>query len=420
MPAISQVASAEIYGNQQPAQGMSLADMVGLSRQNIALQKEQALLEPNIQSGKAAARTAEAQATSAEMKLSQDKQQAIAGRYVSMINNPLIVAAEQNPNAVDKKKLAESLKKWGVQQGEEAGVDKETAQKLTQPYVDLALSNPAALRGYLKERHITGLDSSARTSAVGMTPQYTTNAAGQIVQIANPVTGEMAIPGETGQLPQGGGASGQIQNQFIQRIPVNPTQAQAGMGNVAATNLATDFTETQKIASSSEPRIALFQNIKKLAPSAFTSTGGARKELASGIAQAIGMDVYTTEKVATDELAKSSAMLALAGGNTDMARQLAEAANPNKKMTEGAIKELSDQMIGMERLNQAKYKFLSPVANNPQAYQDKLAQFNKINDFRIFQEATPEQVAKLKSSMSINEQKIMGEKIKLARSLGLL
>lgn len=413
-----------IIGNLKTPEPMSLSDMLGMASNLQTYQKQKELMPSQIAAGKATARTAEAQAGGAEMQLAQKKQNAIAGRYVSMINNPLIVAAEQNPNAVDKVKLAESLKKWGLQQGEEAGVDKTTAEKLTQPYVDLALNNPAALRTYLKERHITGLDAGARTAVTGMVPQVTTNAAGQLIRV-NPVTNEAEVVGEAGgQLPGGGGqamgAPSQIQNQFTQRTSANPTQAQAGMSNVAATNLSTDFTSTQQAASGAEPRIALFQNIKKLAPEAFTGVGGQRKELASGIAQAIGLDIYQTEKMSTDELAKTSAMLSLAGGNTDMARQLAEAANPNKKMNEQAIKQIADQMIGMEKLNQAKYKFLAPVANNPQAYQEKLAQFNRVNDFHIFQETTPEEVAKLKRSMSPDQQKAMGEKIKLARQLGLI
>ena len=57
---------------------------------------------------------------------------------------------------------------------------------------------------------------------------------------------------------------------------------------------------------------------------------------------------------------------------------------------------------------------------NPQEYQDKMATFNKINDYRIFQESNPEEVRKLKASMSPDEQRRMGDKIKLAKSLGLL
>lgn len=412
-----------VIGNLKTPEPMSLSDMLGMASNLQTYQKQKELIPSQISAGKAAARSAEASATAAEMELAQKKQNAIASRYVSMINNPVIVAAEQNPNAIDKAKLADSLKQWGMKQGEEAGVDKATAERLTQPYVDLALNNPAALRTYLKERHITGLDAGARTAVTGMIPQVTTNATGQMVRV-NPVTNEAEVLGEGGgQLPSGSGqpgAAGQINNQFTQRTSANPTTAQAGMINTAAQNLSADFSETQKAASGAEPRIALFQNIKKLAPESFTGVGGARKELAAGIAQAVGMDIFTTEKMSTDELAKTSAMLSLAGGNTDMARQLAEAANPNKKMNEQAIKQIADQMIGMEKLNQAKYKFLAPVANNPQAYQEKLAQFNRVNDFHIFQETTPEEVAKLKRSMSPDQQRAMGEKIKLARQLGLI
>ena len=194
----------------------------------------------------------------------------------------------------------------------------------------------------------------------------------------------------------------------------------SGMINTQGQGLAADFGDIQKTAGNSEFRVGLFQNIKKLSSESFTGVGGSRKELASGILNAVGIPLYEAEKMSTDELAKSSAMLALAGGNTDAARALAEAANPNKKMNAGAIREISDQMIGMERLNQAKYNFLKPVANDPVAYQNKLAQFNQVNDFRIFQESTPEQVKKLKESMSPAEQQKMGEKIKIARQLGIL
>jgi hypothetical protein len=408
-----------IYGNIKAPEPMSLGDIVGLARQSTAYKKEQALLEPSIEAGKATSRKAQTEATSSEMDLSTKKQQAIASRYVSMINNPTVISAEKNPNSVDKLKLAEAMQQWGVQQGEETGVDKETALKLTKPYVDLALQKPEALRTYLKERHIAGLDTGARTAAVGITPQYTTNAAGQIIAITPP-TGEMSIPGQSPASVSMQGAPSQLQSQFNKTANPNPTTAQAGMQNIASQNLSADFGEIQKSATNAEPRIALFQNIKKLSDEAFTGVGGSRKELAAGIANAIGIPAYEAEKMSTDELAKSSAMLSLAGGNTDMARQMAEAANPNKKMNAGAIKQISDQMIGMERLNQAKYKFLAPVANDPVAYQNKLAQFNQVNDFRIFQESTPDQVKKLKESMSPAEQAKMGEKIKMARQLGLL
>ena len=420
--------NSDIYGNKEAPKGMTLLELQNLSRGNIALQKERELLQPSIEKGKSEAELAKTTTTKAKLGLATDFADKMRQNQIALLNDPMFVRAEQDPtyakaNLPELHKLVTRQKDAAI----EMGLDPAKAEELNAPYhVALDSTGGQGGRQFMKTRMVAGLDQQAQTNLAN--PQYTTNAAGQIIGLT-PFTNQISTPVEGGQAiqpqgaPQGapqGGAPAQVQGQFTQRQSLNPTTAQAGMSNVSAQNLSTDFAKTQETANSSEPRIALFQNIKKLAPEAFTGVGGARKELASGIAQAVGMDIFTTEKMSTDELAKSSAMLSLAGGNTDAARLMAEAANPNKKMNEGAIKQIADQMIGMERMNQAKYKYLSSAQTNPQEYANRLANFNKVNDFRIFQESTPEQVKALKSSMSTNEQRIMGEKIKLARSLGLL
>ena len=181
-----------------------------------------------------------------------------------------------------------------------------------------------------------------------------------------------------------------------------------------------DWQRTYNAAKDAQPRIAIFQNIKKLAPEAFTGVGGERKKLAAGILNAAGIDVYTAENTATDELAKNTRLLALAGGNTDAARALAEIANPSSKMTLAAIKEVSDQMIGAERLNEKRAEYLGQFRNDPVKYQEKSQLFNKFADPRIFQEMTPEQVAKLKASMSKQDIADMSKKIQEAKMLGII
>jgi hypothetical protein len=181
-----------------------------------------------------------------------------------------------------------------------------------------------------------------------------------------------------------------------------------------------DWEQTYKEAREAQPRIAIFQNIKKLAPDAFTGVGGERKKLAAGILNAAGIDAYTAENTATDELAKNTRLLALAGGNTDAARAMAEIANPSNKMTLAAIKEVSDQMIGAERLREKRAEYLGQFRNDPVKYQEKSQLFNKFADPRIFQEMTPEQVAKLKASMSAQDIKDMSKKIQEAKMLGII
>ena len=422
MPAISQLSDPSIYGNIKPTQAMTISDMVDLGRTSLAFKKEKELYEPSIAKAKAESETAQTTSESTKAKLSKDYFETAADEANALVNDKRLMNV--NPNDHKSVVAAGDALVSATNRMIQKGVPAPLAHTFTSKYFQM-LNDPAQAAN-VRQDMLNSIQARAggSTQQSLQTPQYTTNATGQIVGL-QAGSNQISTPNEVGQ-PQGApqpttqGAPNQVQGQFNQRQSLNPGTAQAAMINTSVANLSTDFADTQKIASNSEPRVALFQNIKKLAPESFTGVGGARKELAAGILNAVSIPAYEAEKMSTDELAKSSAMLALAGGNTDMARAMAEAANPNKKMNENAIKQIADQMIGMERMNQAKYNFLSSAQTNPQEYANRLAQFNKVNDFRIFQESTPEQVRALKSSMSINEQKIMGEKIKLARSLGLL
>jgi hypothetical protein len=196
--------------------------------------------------------------------------------------------------------------------------------------------------------------------------------------------------------------------------------AQTSLLGAGATTMATDLSATIKDAADAPSRVAIFQNIKKFAPDSFTGVGGQRKELAAGILNAIGIPAYEAEKVSTEELAKNSALLALAGGNTDAARALAEVATPNKKLNEKAILAIADQMIGIENMKVAKANYLTPAQNDSTQYGQRKLQFDQIADPRIFQEMTAQDVAKLKASMSAAEQAELTRKIRLARQMGII
>jgi hypothetical protein len=197
-----------------------------------------------------------------------------------------------------------------------------------------------------------------------------------------------------------------------------PQVASTIAANTAVAN--EDWKQTTAAAQTAPQRIATFQNIKKLAPESFTAVGGEKKALASGIANALGISAYEAENTATQELIKNTKLLAIAGGNTDAARQLAEAANPNNKMNVPAIKNIADMMIGVEKMNLARQKYLASARDNPSTYQQKMQEFIPFMDSRLYQEMTAKDVKKLKSSMSANEQAEISAKIKKARQLGIL
>lgn len=421
MPALSTLPDASIYSNTQAPQAMPLQDLVNLGRTSLAYKKEKELYEPSVAKAKAETSTAETGAEKAKAGLQKDYFGIAADEANALVNDPRL--AKVDPRDHKTVTAAGDALVGATDRMIKQGVPAPMAHTITAKYFQMLNDPNQAVN--IRQDMLNSIQ--ARIGAQGQqglqTPSYTTNAAGEIIGIKSGPN-QIVSPGEGGApvgapVAPAGSAPAQLQGQFAPKRSLNPSRADVAFATTPVDIASKDLTETMALAKGSEPRIATFQNIKKLAPEAFTSTGGARKELASGIAQALGIDIYTAEKTATDELAKNSAMLTLTGGNTDMARQIAEAANPNKKMTEGAIKLMADQLIGIERLNQAKAKYLGNVTN-PQEYQQKMNTFNQINDYRIFQETTPEEVKKLKASMSPDEQRRMGEKIKLAKSLGLI
>ena len=188
--------------------GMSLGDIVNMGATVQAFEKQKELMPYQIESAKA-------ETESKQLQTASQKQQAIGASFVSRINNPLIVAAEANPNSVDRQALAKSMEQWGVQQGKDLGLDPETTAKLSQPYIQMAIENPGQLRQYLKERHIAGLDQGARTQAAGILPQLTT--AGGQPALFNPATGEITQP-----------QTGVGQPQALQGQPAGVTPQQMG------------------------------------------------------------------------------------------------------------------------------------------------------------------------------------------------
>lgn len=423
----------------KPPEGMSLGDMVNIARGAQAYRQAEQVNPLALEQAQETTKQTKLKTETDQMALLQKRFKHISDSQISMINNPLIIAAEQNPDAVDKVKLAEAVKRNGMTTAKALGIAPDQAEQLLAPYVEIATTNPSALRQYYKERHIQGLDEGSRTSALGASGVgVNTGAGGYTVQTGEfgpqpagavvpgtayttqlpPTQQLVAQPGDNTGLPPGtpyvkGPAGAQATGAPKLAVGMSPSA-------IAATGvISDDWKVTSDAATKAQQRIGIYQNIKKFAPDAFTGVGGQRKELAAGILNAAGISAYEAEKVSTEELAKNSALLAMAGGNTDAARALAEIATPNKKLNEKAIKGIADQLIGVEKMNQAKASFLAPVAQDSAKYQEKLNVFNQVADPRLFQEATPEDVAKMKARMSKAEIADFGRRVQLLKQMGL-
>ena len=166
VPSMGQTIDSSIYGNKEAPKGMSLSDIVDLSRSSTALQKEKALLEPQIRAGKAAAETAETSAAKAKLGLSTDFADKMRQQQISLINDPLIVQAEQDPQfaAANKDKIAKLVERQ-AKAATEMGLDPTKAAELNAPYLEaINQTNGQGLRQFLKTRMIAGLDTQAQTS----------------------------------------------------------------------------------------------------------------------------------------------------------------------------------------------------------------------------------------------------------------
>jgi hypothetical protein len=122
--------------------------------------------KPRITTSEATASSAESTAEKDRINLLNQKLKNIASSQIAMINNPLILQAEKNPNAVNTQQLVDLVMRNGMTIARDLNIKPDEAKALLQPYVDIAINNPGQLRQYFKERHLAGLDEASRTSAL--------------------------------------------------------------------------------------------------------------------------------------------------------------------------------------------------------------------------------------------------------------
>ena len=467
----------------QPVRQSSLADMLTMARGAQAYQQQQALnplelqakqmaveqsaavnplelrakqmaveqagrMNPEIYKAQVAAtQTGETGAKSAELGLQSKKAQIAIDEATSVLNDPRIINAAQNPNAaIDAYLEAEDRMV-------KRGLSKYEAKMHIAPWIIKAGQGSSTLRDELRNAIAAGtgaagqqaqenlglpqagaLDTGAGIIQTTTTPSVrgslpTVTAGPQIAARELPPTTQLvAQPGDNTGLPPGTPYLVGPRGPTAINAPKPPPPMTTGLAPQIAGTLTSsataaneDWKQTMDKAQNAPQRIAIFQNIKKLAPESFTGVGGERKALVSGIAQAVGIPVFELEKTTTEELVKNTKLLALAGGNTDAARQLAEVANPNSKMTVAAIKNVADQMIGVERMNTARYNYLLPFREDPVNYQKKMAEFTPLMDYRIYQtDPDPVEFKKLINSMSDSDKADIKIKLELARKLGII
>lgn len=153
-----------------PQKRTSISDLLGTATKAMEFSRLSELYPELIKKTTAEAASAQTGADKAAMGLNLDRAQTITNGQVSLMFNPLVVAAAQG-KPVDKNKLLQVVTDNARVQSQNAGIDWETQGKaLAAPYIERAMNNPAELQGYIKERMFAGLDQVTRAQMMTPSP----------------------------------------------------------------------------------------------------------------------------------------------------------------------------------------------------------------------------------------------------------
>jgi hypothetical protein len=133
-----------------------------------------------------------------------------------------------------------------------------------------------------------------------------------------------------------------------------------------------------------------------------------------------GIPAFESETATTDELMKNTNLLALGGGTTDAAREIAKFANPNNKMTKEGINRVANQLISIEEMSLARARYMAPMQNDPQAYFNRKLQFDEIADPRLFLDVEPAENEKMLKALTPREREKLIFKAKKAKQMGVI
>jgi len=405
---------------------------IDMDKINAAVPKIAPLTGPDYMGRMATLSSAQTQATTAKQNLSTEQRKLFAGplavlgrqgikdpnAYLSEIDN----VVKENPGNTDLASLANAYKTMIPMTNPDHLPDTaiRSSQGLISPESQATTLAPTATPVDVGGGNVR---TQISQPSVGAQPPSVSMAPGTVVQKTLSLGSQYfdTARGQTMTIAGGG-----------QALPAAPVLGQeASVGGTAAT-INRDWDQTVASATNAPRDIGILQTIKQLAPAAATGPGADRRLLIDKIAGALGMDSKQMQATATDELAKNQNMLALAGGNTDAARTLAEVANPNWHMTKEAIAGTADQLIGQRAAAAAKMKYLAPAkqaadAGHPESYNAGLQRWsdpqNGLGDPRAYQYQymTPAEKQTLKKSMTDPaEQAAFGARLRRVQAAGLI
>jgi hypothetical protein len=384
-----QINPLDLQAKQLAVQQAQAINPLALRQQTAATKAAEGTLAPTIARAGSEALTAATGADAAALALAASKAKTISNGYVGAINDPIVLEAASNPNAVDKNKLVDFVKNFGITQAKAVGIPEDQAVNLMQPYIDIAQNNPAALRSYLIQRHVAGLDQAAQLGTYQTTTTVTPE--GRTVKTTPGLGTQTVQLGLAGGL-QGGGATGDgapitagtkvaegmtlpyaVRSAEQPYIP-QPTEAK---DQAAGAEYRNNLVNAQMGLSQGRRNVdEVIQQANKIGSDLYFAKGGIPGQIEQKIRMAIGSDQY-------DMLAKDLANMAITNskamgsvGGTVAGLDMAAVAN-------GTIKVPPDVLTKIARRVQADQTNLDMQANGAQQFSQRFGD----NNMKAYQQA---------------------------------
>lgn len=150
------------------------------------------------------------------------------------------------------------------------------------------------------------------------------------------------------------------------------------------------FTQLRDANGQAETTNSYLQNIKDLSGKASTGQFADKLQYVNSLLSPFSeraTDAVTANNLLDKYSNQIVARLGQGGLGTDAARSILQSAYPNSHMTKDAINDAADNLMGANKMIQAKARLLSPIAasRDPAAYQKQEQAFDQAADPRIFQ-----------------------------------
>ncbi len=176
------------------------------------------------------------------------------------------------------------------------------------------------------------------------------------------------------------------------------------------TELSGKWTKLSSANSEAQNTTSYLSSIKDMANKAAVGPMSDKIQYVNGLLAGAGvsdraLDATTANNLLDKYSNQIVSRLGQGGLGTDAARAILQSAYPNAHMTKDAINEASDNLIGANKMVQAKTNLLQPHANSrdPQNYNNKETTFDQNADPALFANAA--KYAQLKKSSPVDAKK---------------